>query len=81
MRGQAAGQAAADVDRPQVAFRDEDDGVAVDGREPVVAVPSGGEAGLDEAEQADQDGCEGDAFFMTFSFGAKLRKAVFYAKR
>jgi len=56
MRGQAAGRPALDIDRPEVALGSEHDDVAVDGGETVVTVPAGGEAGLDETEETDEDG-------------------------
>ncbi len=58
VRGQTAGRPAPDVDRPQVALRSEDDDVAVDSWKTVVAVPSGGEAGLGETEETEDGGGE-----------------------
>ncbi len=89
VRGQTAGQAAADVDRPQVAFRDEDDGVAVDGREPVVAGPARGQpgcrgrrggAGLDGNRETQQNGNEREGSFHGLLLRGEIRMAVFYSK-
>ncbi len=68
VRGQAAGCSAADVDGPEVALRGEDNGVAVEGREAVVAVPSGGGTKAGQAQGEDDDRGQSEGFFHGRSF-------------
>ena len=77
--GQAPGRPAARIDRPEVALGGEDDRVAVNGREPVIAVPAVGRpgrrggAGQDKAEDTQDDAEEDEGSFHEGSFPGEVR--------